>query len=102
MQALFRDARREDVPEIVALLVDDVLGAGREGRVDDAYLAAFAQIEADPRTRLLVAEIDGLHGIARRAEAPAPSGVMSWSLPGSAAGRCRAFGWSPGHAPGCR
>jgi GNAT superfamily N-acetyltransferase len=56
----FRDARREDVPEIVALLVDDVLGAGREGPGDeDAYLAAFDQIAADPRTRLIVAEVDG-------------------------------------------
>jgi GNAT superfamily N-acetyltransferase len=54
-----REARREDVPEIVALLADDLLGAGREGPVDDAYLAAFEQIEADPRSRLLVAERDG-------------------------------------------
>jgi len=42
----FRDARREEVPQIVALLADDVLGAGREGLDDDAYLAAFDQIEA--------------------------------------------------------
>jgi GNAT superfamily N-acetyltransferase len=47
------------VPAIVALLADDLLGAGREGPVDDAYLAAFEQIEADPRSRLLVAERDG-------------------------------------------
>src|SRR6202035_2554706 len=51
--------RREDVPEIVALLADDLLGAGREGPVDDACLAAFEHIEADPRSRLLVAERDG-------------------------------------------
>ena len=56
---LLRDARREDVPEIVALLADDLLGAGREGPADDAYFAAFEQIEADPRSRLLVAERDG-------------------------------------------
>jgi GNAT superfamily N-acetyltransferase len=56
---LLREARREDVPEIVALLADDVLGAGREGPADAAYLAAFDQIEADPRNRLLVAEADG-------------------------------------------
>ena len=56
----FRDARREDVPEIVALLADDVLGASREtGAVDDAYWAAFERIAADPNNRLVVAEIDG-------------------------------------------
>jgi GNAT superfamily N-acetyltransferase len=56
---LLREARREDVPEIVALLADDLLGAGREGPVDDAYLAAFEQIAGDPRSRLLIAERDG-------------------------------------------
>jgi GNAT superfamily N-acetyltransferase len=56
---LLRQARREDVPEIVTLLADDVLGAGREGAADDAYFAAFDQIEADPRRRLLIAEADG-------------------------------------------
>jgi hypothetical protein len=38
---IFRDARREDVPFIVALLADDVLGAGREADPDDAYWEAF-------------------------------------------------------------
>jgi GNAT superfamily N-acetyltransferase len=56
---LLREARREDVPEIVALLADDLLGAGREGPADDVYFAAFDQIEADPKTHLLVAEVDG-------------------------------------------
>jgi GNAT superfamily N-acetyltransferase len=53
---IFRDARREDVPFIVALLADDVLGAGREADPDDAYWEAFEQIAADPRNRLVVAE----------------------------------------------
>jgi len=56
---LLREARREDVPAIVALLADDLLGAGREGAADDAYFAAFGHIEADPRSRLLVVEADG-------------------------------------------
>jgi len=56
---IFRDARREDVPEIVALLADDMLGAGRETDVDDAYWTAFDQIAADARNRLVVGEIDG-------------------------------------------
>ncbi len=56
---IFRDARREDVPAIVALLADDVLGAARETAADEVYQAAFEQIEADPRSRLVVAEVDG-------------------------------------------
>jgi hypothetical protein len=56
---LLREARREDVPAIVALLADDTLGAGREGPLDDAYWAAWEQIAADPRSRLLVAETAG-------------------------------------------
>jgi GNAT superfamily N-acetyltransferase len=57
--ALLREARREDVPEIVALLADDAIGAGREGPADDAYYAAFELIAADPGNQLLVAEADG-------------------------------------------
>jgi len=57
--ALLRAARREDVPEIVALLADDAIGAGREGPADDAYYAAFELIAADRRNQLLVAEAGG-------------------------------------------
>jgi GNAT superfamily N-acetyltransferase len=59
---IFRDARRADVPAIVALLADDAIGAERETAaddVDDAYLKAFDQIAADPRNRLIVAEEAG-------------------------------------------
>lgn len=55
----FRDARRADVPRIVALLADDGLGNSREGALDDAYWAAFEQVAADPRNRVIVAEADG-------------------------------------------
>ena len=55
----FRDARREDVPAIVALLADDVLGAEREAAADEAYQVAFEQVQSDPRSRLIVAEADG-------------------------------------------
>ena len=47
------------MPEIVALLADDAIGAGREGPADDAYYAAFELIAADPANRLLVAEAAG-------------------------------------------
>lgn len=57
-----RDARREEVPAIVAMLADDALGGTRD-RVTDplpqAYYAAFDAIAATRDTRLLVAELDG-------------------------------------------
>ena len=56
---IFRDARRDDVPAIVELLAADLLGAGREGDLDDAYWQAFDQISADPNNRLVVADADG-------------------------------------------
>jgi GNAT superfamily N-acetyltransferase len=59
VSAVLRAARREDVPEIVALLADDAIGAGREGQADDAYHAAFELIAADQRNQLLVAEAGG-------------------------------------------
>ncbi|MFC4014713.1 GNAT family N-acetyltransferase [Nonomuraea purpurea] len=56
----FRQARRQDVPAIVAMLADDHLGATREGDPDDPrYLAAFDRIDADPHDELIVADIDG-------------------------------------------
>ena len=55
----FRDARREDVPAIVALLADDVFGGEREAAPDEAYQTAFEQVQSDPRSRLIVAEADG-------------------------------------------
>ena len=52
-----RPATADDVDAIVAMLADDVLGAGRETPDDLApYLAAFAVIDADPHQRLVVAE----------------------------------------------
>ena len=53
-----RLAQREDVPAIVRLLADDLLGAKRE-RLDDpaapSYFRAFDEIDADPGNELLVA-----------------------------------------------
>lgn len=56
MDLVIRDAGAADIPEVVAMLADDMLGRDREAAiVDPAYLAAFAAIEADPNNRLLVA-----------------------------------------------
>ncbi|MGH1562341.1 N-acetyltransferase family protein [Mumia sp. DW29H23] len=55
-----RDAVADDVPQIVAMLADDHLGATRESPDDLApYLDALAALTADPNQRVLVAERDG-------------------------------------------
>lgn len=74
---VFRRATARDVPAVVALLADDPLGATRETPDDLApYLAAFAEVDGDPRHLLLVADDEGtvvgtlqltlLPGLARR------------------------------------
>lgn len=56
-QVRVRRARRADVPAIVALLADDVLGQSREHPGDLApYVAAFERVDADPAHLLVVAE----------------------------------------------
>lgn len=57
-----RDATRQDVPAVVALLAQDRLGRQREDTGDElasGYWAAFEAIDEDPRHRLVVAELDG-------------------------------------------
>ncbi|HEX6873964.1 MAG TPA: GNAT family N-acetyltransferase [Micromonosporaceae bacterium] len=57
---IFREAVPADLPAIVALLADDVLGRSRDATVmDEAYERAFGEIEADPRNLLMVAEQEG-------------------------------------------
>ena len=50
-------ARRDEVPRIVDLLRDDVLGSERESHDISAYLAAYDAIRRDP-AHLLVAVLD--------------------------------------------
>ena len=46
----FREANREDVPEIVRLLGDDLLGSTREHQDIERYLTALMMSEAqNPR-----------------------------------------------------
>jgi GNAT superfamily N-acetyltransferase len=57
---IFREATRADLPAIVALLADDVLGKARDvPMVDEAYERAFADIAADPRNLEIVADDGG-------------------------------------------
>ncbi|MFC7358813.1 GNAT family N-acetyltransferase [Nocardioides astragali] len=54
-------ATESDVPSLVALLADDVIGADREARALDTYLAAFQEIDSDPHQYLAsVRDKDGV------------------------------------------
>ncbi len=50
----FRPARREDVAAVVALLVDDVLGAAREAENMAPYLDAFDRMAGEAGNTLIV------------------------------------------------
>jgi GNAT superfamily N-acetyltransferase len=77
---ILRRAQAADVPAIVGLLADDLLGAGRDGVRTPAdletYQRAFELIDSDPAHLLVVAEAGGaaagtmqlsfLPGLARR------------------------------------
>jgi GNAT superfamily N-acetyltransferase len=59
---ILRDARREEVPLIVAMLADDALGAAREvisNPLPARYYDAFDALAREPNNRLLVAERRG-------------------------------------------
>ncbi|GHF35934.1 GNAT family N-acetyltransferase [Seohaeicola zhoushanensis] len=56
---LFRPATAADVPAVVALLADDVLGAGRESADLAPYHAAFEAMQSEGNNTLIVGELDG-------------------------------------------
>ncbi|SFP76054.1 Acetyltransferase (GNAT) family protein [Geodermatophilus dictyosporus] len=56
---VLRRAGADDVAAMVALLADDVLGAGRETADLAPYEAAFAAVDADPAHLLVVADDGG-------------------------------------------
>jgi len=53
-----RQATRDDLDAMIALLANDKLGAGRETPGDPAYATAFAEIENDPNNEIWVIEND--------------------------------------------
>lgn len=55
----FREARRDEVLQIVALLADDDLGRQRERGAAEGYLAAFDAMHAEAGNRLYVAIENG-------------------------------------------
>lgn len=52
-------AAREDVQDIVDLLRDDEIGAGREGVDLAPYLAAFDEVDTDPQQLLAIVRDEG-------------------------------------------
>lgn len=59
---IIRRATRQDVPAIVALLADDVLGAQREDASDplpQSYYDAFDAVEANPDNAIWIAHAGG-------------------------------------------
>jgi GNAT superfamily N-acetyltransferase len=57
-----RDARRDEVPLVVAMLADDAIGSTRDPVVEPlpkAYYEAFDAIAGSRDNRLLIAELDG-------------------------------------------
>lgn len=59
MTVLFREATTEDVPAIVALLADDILGQAREKDSLSAYHAALSRLAEEPNNSQIVGVQDG-------------------------------------------
>ncbi|MEU4549616.1 GNAT family N-acetyltransferase [Nonomuraea dietziae] len=59
LSLVFRTARADDLPAVVALITDDAIAAARTGAYGEEHLAAFEDIEADPNNELIVAELKG-------------------------------------------
>ncbi|MEQ3710107.1 MAG: GNAT family N-acetyltransferase [Tateyamaria sp.] len=57
--ASFRDATAADLPDILALMTDDVLGAGREGPDLAHYMSAFERLQSETDNHLIVGVHDG-------------------------------------------
>ncbi len=59
MTVTFRAATRADVPAIVALLADDVLGKTRETAPMQHYLDVFDQMQGDPHNHIILGDMAG-------------------------------------------
>ncbi|MGE8675759.1 MAG: N-acetyltransferase family protein [Achromobacter kerstersii] len=81
-QRVFRRARQEDLPQIVAMLADDELGATREDAsvpLNPRYTAAFAAIAQDSNQFLAVVEQDShLVGCLQLSFIPGLSRLGQW------------------------
>lgn len=57
---IWREAIREDVPAIVAMLSDDILGKSRESADMNLYLTAFDAMRAEGSNQIIVGDDAGL------------------------------------------
>ena len=67
MNLKFRQATREDLPEIVRMLADDFLGTSREryeNPLPESYVKAFEEIDADKNNELIVVYISEQEAVA--------------------------------------
>lgn len=78
----YRQARQADLPQLIAMLFNDSLGASREDfsePLDPRYQAAFEQIDADSNNELIVVESQGeLAGMLQLTFIPYLSHMGSW------------------------
>jgi GNAT superfamily N-acetyltransferase len=68
MNLTFRQAIEDDLVALVNMLADDELGANREDNrspLNQAYLAAFTHLNADPNNELIVVESEDNVGVKR-------------------------------------
>ena len=59
MSVSFREATREDVPAVIALLLDDTLGTKRELSDAEHYFGAFEAMQREASNTLIVGEQNG-------------------------------------------
>lgn len=82
MQLEFRQARASDIPNLVALLADDALGATREDTskpLNPRYRNAFDAIDEDSNNELTLVECDGeLAGMLQLTFIPYLTHTGSW------------------------
>ena len=82
MRLHIREAGLDDLPAIVGMLANDILGSAREQPslpLHQDYLAAFEAIAADPNQHLLVAESAGeIVGTMQLSFLPGLSHVGGW------------------------
>lgn len=79
---LCRPAREDDLPALVQMLADDLLGQEREDPglpLRPSYLEAFRAIDADPNNEILLAVTDGaVVGMLQITFIPSISFMGSW------------------------
>lgn len=97
LSMFFREANRTDLPAVIGLLVDDVLGKNRDHPVvDEAYERAFDAIDADARNFLIVAVEPAVNAGPATAEVHAAEVHAAEALDTGAIAGCMQLTFIPG------